>query len=132
MTDEAKIDLLIKHDKNIDLMASSIEHLAISVGGTNTKLDKVIEAMNTQNVLMEKFSNLESNLNESFGRVYTRIKTIEDTHVGNGCGSVILVGEKIKVANSRIDDIERAIKFVIGTIATVIIVSIMGMIIIKG
>ncbi len=42
MTDEAMRDLANKHDKHIDLMASSIENIANTISANNSKLDNVI------------------------------------------------------------------------------------------
>ena len=80
MSDEDYKDLVNKHDKSIGIMASSIEHLASAVGATNSKLSDIVEVMGKQNILMEKFSNLEVNLKESFDRVHSR-SAVDETRI---------------------------------------------------
>lgn len=85
MRDEDLKDLVVEHDKHIDLMAQSIENLAGVVGDTASKLDDVIAVITQQNVLMERFNNLEVNLKESFNRVHAKARKLEDTQNGEGC-----------------------------------------------
>jgi hypothetical protein len=70
MTDEELKDVVQLHDKSIGLMTQSLEHLASEVGTSNRKLEDIISVIGRQNVLMEKFSNLEANLKESFSRLH--------------------------------------------------------------
>lgn len=77
MSDEDYKDMIMQHDKHIDKLAISIEHIAGAVGSTNRKLEDIIDVISKQNILMEKFSNLEANLKESFGRVHEKIRKIE-------------------------------------------------------
>ena len=125
MTDEAMRDLVNKHDKNIDLMASSIENLASAVGITNRKLEDIIDVIGRQNLLMEKFNNLEVNLKESFRRVHEKIGIIESIQNSIGCSPIHVMDEKVKVANKRIADIENLIRLLVGTVALAIIGSVM-------
>lgn len=77
MSDEDYKDLVTTHDKSIGIMAASIDHLATAVGTTNNKLEDIVNVIGQQNVLMEKFSNLESNLKESFDRVHSKTSALE-------------------------------------------------------
>ena len=131
MTDEVMRDLVNKHDKSIDMMASSIEHLASAVGTTNRKLEDIIDVIGRQNLLMEKFNNLEVNIKESFNRVHEKIRTTEYIQNSKGCNGLHVMDEKVKVANKRIADIENLIKWLIGTAALAIIGSVMQLIL-KG
>lgn len=128
MTDEEYRDLVNKHDKHIDIMATSIEHLASAVGTTNSKLETVIEVIGKQNLLAEKFMNLESNLKESFARVHSKIKDLEDTQKGVGCTPVVLISEKVIVANKRIADLEDALKWIVRLMMGTVVVSILGLV----
>ena len=78
MSDEDLKNLVLKHDHTLESLALSMEHFANEVNKNNTKLDKVVEAINTQNVLIEKFNNMEQNLKESFSRVHDRSDKIQN------------------------------------------------------
>jgi hypothetical protein len=77
MTDDDVKDMVQHHDKSISLMTQSLEHLASEVGTSNRKLEDIISVIGRQNVLMEKFSNLESNLKESFSRLHEKDEKLE-------------------------------------------------------
>ena len=125
MSDEEYRNMVIQHDKHIDKLALSIEHIAGAVGSTNRKLEDIIDVISKQNLLMEKFSNLETNLKEGFHRVHEEIRDIEDTHTKTGCGFVIAVNDKVKKLESNQNR-------VVWTILTIVIGSVMSLIIIKG
>jgi len=78
MKDEEVKDLVFTHDKHIEVMSQSIEHLAEAVGTTNRKMEDIIDVLSTQNVLMERVNNIDENLKESFGRVHTNIRDNAD------------------------------------------------------
>lgn len=101
MTDEDYRNLVLAHDKHIDKLASSIEHIAGTMNGTNRRLEDVIGVISTQNVLMEKFTNLEINLKESFNRVHEKIKNIEETQNKTGCLGLISTVNRVKVLESN-------------------------------
>lgn len=101
MTDEDYRNLVLAHDKHIDKLASSIEHIAGTMNGTNRRLEDVIDVISTQNVLMEKFTNLEINLKESFNRVHEKIKNIEETQNKTGCSGLISTVNRVKVLESN-------------------------------
>ena len=103
-------DLVIKHDKHIDKVADSVEHLAKAVGSTNRKLDDVIEVINKQNVLMERVSNMEINLKESFSRVHARLDLLENTHVGSGCSAMRLAIKNEDVIKEDLVQLEKETK----------------------
>lgn len=110
MSDDDYRDLVIKHDKHIDRVADSVEHLAKAVGSTNKKLEDVIDVIGTQNVLMEKFTNLETNLKDSFTRIYTRLEKIENTHSSSGgCPALKLSDLKDVAVNDRLKKLEGGI-----------------------
>ena len=125
MTDEEYKGLVLQHDKHIDRLADSIEHIAGAVGSTNRKLEDIIDVISKQNILMEKFSNLEANLKESFGRVHDKIRILETSHNGDGCGA-------LKDTAKRVDKLESNQSRVVWTILTVVILAVLGTIIIKG
>ncbi len=77
MKDEDVKDLVIAHDKHIEVMSQSIEHLADAVGTTNRKMEDIIEVLSNQQVQAERLSNMDDNLKESFERVYSKIDAIE-------------------------------------------------------
>ena len=110
MSDDEYRDLVIKHDKHIDKVADSVEHLAKAVGSTNRKLDDVIEVINKQNVLMERVSNMEINLKESFSRVHARLDLLENTHVGSGCSAMRLAIKNEDVIKEDLVQLEKETK----------------------
>ena len=126
MNDEKFKDMVIEHDKHIDGMAQSIEHLVSAVGSTNRKLEDVISVIGRQNVLMEKFSNLEVNLKESFSRIHSKITDIESVQNKEGCPQLTRTNEKIEESNSRIRNLEDSQKWVIRTIFGAILTGIIG------
>jgi len=113
MNDSDYKDMVIEHDKHIESLATSIESLATGVGATNKKLEDIIDVISTQNVLIEKFTNLETNLKESFNRVYNKIRAIEEKQDLNGCPVLNIEAEKIRVANKRISNLEIEVKKII-------------------
>jgi len=120
------IELVTKHDKHIDSMAQSIEHLAGAVGTTNKKLEDVIEVMGKQNVLMEKFANLEDNLKESFGRVHEKIEKIEIVHSGDGCSALKLSNKDIKSLEKRVTKQENNTTWIVRLFVGFIVLGLLG------
>lgn len=78
-------ELVIAHDKHIDLMAQSIENLATAVGASASKLDDLLDIMHKQNLLYERLNNMDENLKESFNRVHSKIRDIENQQDSEGC-----------------------------------------------
>jgi len=88
--------MVIQHDKHIDSLIVSIESLAKSVLSTNRKLDDMIDVIGKQNLLFEKFTNLEDNLRDSFSRVHKRIGDIENTQNSKeGCHAVASIKKDV-------------------------------------
>jgi len=112
MTDEHYKEMILTHDKHIDRMSSSIETLAGSMGETNKKLDGIIDVISTQNVLIERFNNLEENLKESFGRVHGKIQVLEEAHSTTGCAKMSSVEMSIKSVGRSLDDVRNQVKIV--------------------
>lgn len=106
MTDNEYRDLVLKHDKHIEKVADSVEHLAAAVGSTNRKLEDIIDVIGRQNLLMEKFANLEVNLKESFQRIYTRLETLEGTHSGLGCSALRLANKAEETMKEEMEHLE--------------------------
>ena len=79
---------LAEHDHHIDTLSHAIEVLSETTGATNNKLDSLISAISTQNVLVEKVHNMDNNLSDSFKRRDRRLDILEDTQNGNGCGAL--------------------------------------------
>ena len=78
MKDNDVKDLVIAHDKHIEVMSQSIEHLADAVGTTNRKMEDIIEVLSNQQVQAERLSNMDENLRESFERVHNKIANLEE------------------------------------------------------
>ena len=111
MTDDKYKDMVISHDKDIETLAGSIEHLALNVGETNHKLDNVIDVITQQNVLVERINNLDTNVAESFKRAWKRLEILETTAATGGCSIAKtatatndLLDEKLKVVSKSISD----------------------------
>lgn len=95
MNENDKMDLLLVHDKHIEVMSQSIEHLAEAVGNTNKKMDNIIDVMSSQNVILEKVNNMDTNLKESFNRVHDKIRVIENAQNADGCTTLRVQSEHI-------------------------------------
>lgn len=106
MKDEDLKDLVVEHDKHIDLMAQSIENLAGVVGAIVSKLDNVIDVITQQNVLMERFNNLEGNLKESFDRIHTKVRKLEDNQNGAGCTALKVLSTANEGRDARLKKLE--------------------------
>lgn len=78
MSEDDLKELVLKHDHIFSSLASSNEHLANELSKTNDKLEEVAKAINTQNILSEKFNNLDKNLKESFGRVHDKMRKVDE------------------------------------------------------
>ena len=126
MHDRDVVDLVNKHDKHIDSMAQSIEHLAGAVGTTNKKLDDVIEVMATQNILMERLSNLEENLKESFTRVHKRTGAIETVHNTEGCPALKMSQKDIEGLTKRLDKSDSNLTWLIRLLVGFLVLGLLG------
>lgn len=125
MTDDEYRDLVLTHDKHIDKLATSIEHIAGTMGATNRKLEDVLDVISQQNILMERFSNLESNLKESFDRVHEKVRNIEKKQNEDGCPLLL-------VANKRIAKLESNQSRIAWTVITVVLLAVLGTVVTKG
>ena len=106
MNDEAMIEKITEHDRHIDTLSHAIEELANTASSTNVKLDKVVEAINTQNVLIERMNNMESNIRESFNRVHEKVRLLEQVHgEGNGCTDLNVLNGTVKSLGRSVDTI---------------------------
>lgn len=90
---------LAEHTKDISLLGQAIEELVSTGVSTNSKLDKLTEALSTHNVLTEKVHNLDRNVAESFQRRDDRLAIIEKSQRGNGCPA-------LRVTSGTIDSME--------------------------
>jgi len=125
MSDDEYRDLVLQHDKHIDKLATSIEHIAGAVGTTNRKIEDVLSVISQQNVLMEKFTNMETNLKESFNRVHGKIRNIEVKQNETGCSLLV-------VANKRIAKLEANQGRIAWTVITAVLLAVMGTVITKA
>jgi len=87
MTENEKA-LLYATDKHVGALAQTMEQLAKSQVIANSKLEDILAVVNTQQVMAEKFDNLEINLKESFGRYGGRLDVIENYQNVTGCASL--------------------------------------------
>lgn len=124
MSDEDYKTMILQHDKHIDKLAISIEHIAGAVGTTNRKLEDVIEVISKQNVLMEKLSNLEINSKESFDRVHDELREIKTKQNDTGCPLLL-------VANKRILKLETNQNRIAWTVITSVLLGVLGMLFTK-
>ena len=124
MTDQEYKGLVLQHDKHIDRLADSIEHIAGEVSSTNRKLEDIIDVISKQNILMERFSNLETNLKESFNRVHEKIRDLEVVQGGDGCGA-------LKNTTKRVDKLESNQSKVVWTVMSVVLLAVLGTVIVN-
>jgi len=102
MTDKER---LASHDKDIAVLTQTTQQLVNVVRDMGDKMLGVA-------ILVEKFSNLEHTLEESFNRVHEKANYL-DLHCA-GAKSLEkdkeVFNEKLKVANNRIHDLEEMCK----------------------
>lgn len=70
-------DMVTRHDEAINHVTQSIERLATAVEKTDDKMDKVIEALGQNAVILEKISSIDSSNKDSVNRLHKRIDALE-------------------------------------------------------
>ena len=83
---------MVEETNNISVLVMAIERLAEGQADTNKKVDKLIESMGKQEVILEKLANIEKAHADSVKRIYhvidevkDRVLKIEDKQLTNGC-----------------------------------------------
>ena len=83
---------MAEETNNISVLVMAIERLAEGQADTNKKVDKLIESMGKQEVILEKLANIEKAHADSVKRIYhvidevkDRVLKIEDKQLTNGC-----------------------------------------------
>lgn len=78
--DEAGVrEMVARHDEAIVHVTNSIERLATAVEKTDDKMDKVIEALGQNAVILEKIANIDSSNKDSVNRLHRRIDDVLTT-----------------------------------------------------
>ena len=106
-------ELVTQHDKAIDKMAMGIEHLAQEVGSTNRNLSEIIDVIGKQNILMEKFTNLDNAMKENFHTVHDKIRSLEATHVGSGCTAMKIATKADEDTTKRLTSLESSLTWIV-------------------
>ena len=70
-------EMVARHDEAIGHVTQSIERLANAVEKTDDKMDKVIEALGQNAVILEKIANIDSSNKDSVNRLHKRIDDVE-------------------------------------------------------
>jgi hypothetical protein len=112
-------DLVVLHDKSIDKMALGLEHLATEVGSTNRKLSDIIDVIGKQNILMEKFTNLETNMKENLNVVHGKIRDIEQSRNSSGCSALKLANIREEGVDLRLSKVEGGISKLIWMVVSI-------------
>ena len=86
---------MAEETNNISVLVMAIERLAEGQADTNKKVDKLIESMGKQEVILEKLANIEKAHADSVKRIYHvidevkgRVDKIEDKQLSNGCSGL--------------------------------------------
>lgn len=103
MTESEIKELLLKHDRSIEMLATSIEHLVKSqeqtsndLKETNKRLEEISKLLSKQVVFSEKLNVVEKDARECCKRAHKRIDEIEETQRSDqGCSSVKLVNRDV-------------------------------------
>lgn len=82
-------EMVARHDEAINHVTNSIERLANAVEKTDDKMDKVIEALSQNAVILEKIANIDSSNKDSVNRLHKRIDDVEKS-IENKENSVII------------------------------------------
>lgn len=84
--------MMAEGTNNISVLVMAIERLAEGQSDTNKKVDKLIESMGKQEVILEKLASIEKAHADSVKRIYhvidevkDRVFKIEDKQLTNGC-----------------------------------------------
>jgi len=77
MDDSTVKEMVARHDEAINHVTSSIDRLATAVEKTDDKMDKVIEALSQNAVILEKIANIDSSNKDSVNRLHKRIDAVE-------------------------------------------------------
>ena len=128
MTHDDVVDLVISHDKNIDLMAQSINNLATAVGATSSKLNDLLDVISTQNILLERFNNMDSNIRDSFNRVHEKISNIENKQNTEGCPTLKAVIGHSDDLTKRVDKVESNTSWITRTIVGAFLTGVIGLV----
>ncbi|MDX1809722.1 MAG: hypothetical protein R3331_09300 [Sulfurospirillaceae bacterium] len=107
-------------DKDISLIVDAVKHLTKAHADTNKKVDKLIESMGKQEVILEKLSNIERSYIDAHKRLHKRIyenenrlSKIENNQI-NGCPAlkshIIQRETELKHYNSVIDSFDKRIE----------------------
>lgn len=76
MGDTEVRDMVTRHDETLNHVTQSIERLATAVEKTDDKMDKVIEALGQNAVILEKISSIDSSNKDSVNRLHKRIDDV--------------------------------------------------------
>lgn len=125
--------LLYDHDKKIDKLeisieqvANSIDQLANGISSSNRKMEGITGMLNTQNILMERFSNMDLSLKESFSRVCTRVgklETAKEKHELDGCPAATSAHKRISRIDSALGWVNKLILLaVLGAVLSLVII----------
>lgn len=66
-------ELVARHDVAIENMAGSIDRLANAVEKSEDKMDKIIDSLSQNAVILEKLANIDSSNKDSINRIHKRI-----------------------------------------------------------
>ena len=129
-------ELKHKFESDRDEYRPIISNVQRDVGAVRRKFEDTTLLLTQQNVLMEKFSNMDKELTDSFNRVHKEIDKIESMQNTGGCTPLKemaqsrgLVNERIKVGNNRITNIESNIKWVTRSIIGLVITAVIGLLV---
>jgi hypothetical protein len=100
---------LSEHDKHIDTLSHAIEDLAATNSMTNIKIDKLVEAMGSYNVLTEKVDNISKNIVDSFTRRDDRIEVLERVQRTEGCSKIQIADNSIRSVGKSLDAVRESL-----------------------
>ena len=78
MGEQEVTEMVARHDEAISHVSKSIERLADAVEKTDDKMDKVIEALSQNAVILEKIANVDASNKDSVNRLHKRIDSVEE------------------------------------------------------
>lgn len=81
---------------DISVLVMAVERLAEAQAKTNDKVDKLIESMGKQEVILEKLANIEKQHNDAMKRVYNQM----DTHVNERKEATERLSKKLDILES--------------------------------
>jgi len=107
MEDKDYKRLVLDHERDIPIILDKVET-------TNSKLDEVISVLGTQNIIMERMSNMDANMHEFAQRTRDEISHVKHQQTDLGCPALHVVQASVHVIEADVGILRRSIREFVG------------------